>query len=98
MILFESFSAGAMALFTTFCAVLILVGLYTYTIWPLTEWDLVNVHLGRYSTYITGALLSIFLVPSIVAFWFLSGAAWGKKRATAPHIAPRASGRPRQDR
>jgi H+/Cl- antiporter ClcA len=97
MILFESFSAGAMALFIAFCAVLILVGLYTYTIWPLTEWDLVNVHMGRYSTYITGALLGIFLIPSIVSFWFLSGAAWSNRRTPQP--TPRSSSpRPRPSR
>ena len=49
MLLFESLSAGVMALFVGFVAVLAVVGIYVIIVWPLTFWDLGNLGLERYA-------------------------------------------------
>ncbi len=42
MLVFESLSAGVMALLVGLLAVMVIVGVYVIVVWPLTFWDLTN--------------------------------------------------------
>ena len=79
MVLYESLSVGITAILVLVGVALLAVGLYVLVIWPLTEWDLVNVHLGAYQPTLRFFLVVIFMVASLVGFWFISGVAWGSK-------------------
>jgi hypothetical protein len=79
MILFESLSVGITAILVIVGAALLAVGLYVQLIWPLTEWDMTDIHLGAYRPTVKFCLIVIFMVGSLVGFWFISGAAWGAK-------------------
>jgi hypothetical protein len=76
MILFESLGFGMLAILIALSVVLLAVGLYVQVIWPLTDWDLVNVSLEPYQSLVSTVLLSIFAFGSGLGFWFVSGAAW----------------------
>src|SRR5437868_15059658 len=76
MMLFESLCVGITAIMVIFGVVLLGVCLYVQVIWPLTEWDMVNVHLGAYKPTIKFFLIVIFMAASLIGFWFLSGMAW----------------------
>ena len=89
MLLFESLSAGIVAVVVGLSAVLILVGLYVIIVWPLTFWDLANLGLERYSSWVNIVLWSVFAGGSLGGYWCFSGIAFkGKARITArPGIA-----------
>ena len=76
MILFASLGFGITSILVIFGVVLLAVCLYVQVIWPLTEWDMVNIHLGSYKPTIEFFLIVIFITASLVGFWFLSGMAW----------------------
>jgi hypothetical protein len=76
MLVFESLSAGAVAVFLALMAVLILVGIYSYFIWSFTHWDLDSVGNSSWWKY---ALLLIFVAGSAAGFWCFSGAAFRGK-------------------
>lgn len=78
MLVFESLSAGGIAVFVTIVAVLVLVGIYSYFIWPFTYWDLGNLRLdsGPWWQYALGV---IFVTGSAIGFWCFSGAAFRGK-------------------
>jgi hypothetical protein len=76
MLLFESFSAGVIALGFGFAAVLVVVGLYVILVWPLTFWDLANYGLEKYAWWAKAALWSVFAAGSLVGYWCFSGAAF----------------------
>ena len=76
MVLFESFGFGMLAILITLSVVLLAVGIYVQVIWPLTDWDLVNVSLTPYGSLASTILLAIFAFGSGLGFWFVSGAAW----------------------
>jgi uncharacterized membrane protein len=83
MLLFESLSAGVMAIFVGFVAVLAVVGVYLIVVWPLTFWDLANLGLEKYGSWGKPILWSVFAGGSLAGFWCFSGAAFKQKRRTA---------------
>jgi len=84
MLLFESLSAGVMAVGVGFAAVLIVVGVYTTIVWPLTFWDLANLGLEKYGAWINTVLWSVFAGGSLAGYWCFSGAAFkNRRKATA---------------
>jgi hypothetical protein len=99
MILFESLSVGITAIMVVFGVALLGVCLYVQVIWPLTEWDMVNVHLGSYLPTVKFFLIVIFMAASLVGFWFISGLAWNsvqeRRRLNSPP-APRPRSRVRK--
>ena len=80
MLLFESFSAGVMAIFAGFVSVTVVVGLYVIVVWPLTFWDLANLRLERFNSWIHPILWSVFGVGSLVGFLCFSGLAFNLRR------------------
>jgi hypothetical protein len=93
MLVFESFSAGAMALLAGMGLVMAVVGLYVIVVWPLTYWDLSNLELEKYSGWAETALWSVFAGGSLAGFWCFSGAAFkGKAKAKAATAAVRSAG------
>ncbi|MBZ5721482.1 MAG: hypothetical protein LAO03_13975 [Acidobacteriia bacterium] len=89
MIVFESLSVGITAILVIVGVALLAVGVYVQVIWPLTEWDLTDLHLGAYRPTVHFFLLVIFMVGSLVGFWFISGAAWGSKPERSRSPQPR---------
>jgi hypothetical protein len=94
MLLFESCSAGALALGVGIGAVMLAVSLYAVFVWPLTFWDLTNLGLEKYGEYGTTALWSIFAGGTLAGYWCFSGAAFKNRRKTSP----KPTTRPRQAR
>lgn len=76
MLIFESLSAGGIAVLLAMAATLVLVGIYTYFVWTFTNWDLAGVKLEKFGSY---ALLSIFALGTGAGFWCFSGAAFREK-------------------
>lgn len=90
MLVFESASAGIMALFAGFIAVTVVVGIYVIVVWPLTFWDLGNLHLERYSSWVAPGLWSVFGGGTLAGFLCFSGLIFGssKRRAVTVSAAP----------
>ena len=82
MLLFESLSAGVMAIFVGFVGVLLVVGVYVMIVWPLTFWDLANLHLERYQSWAQTVLWSIFGGGTLAGYWCFSGQAFKNKSKT----------------
>jgi hypothetical protein len=80
MLVFESLSAGVMAVFVGFAAVLVVVGIYVLIVWPLTFWDLADPGLEKYASWIQTALWSVFAGGTAAGFWCFSGAAFKNNR------------------
>lgn len=80
MLIFESLSAGGIAVFLTFVVILILAGIYGLVVWPLTHWDLAHMDGG---TWWEWALALIFVAGTTAGFWVFSGEAF-KSRARQP--------------
>jgi hypothetical protein len=80
MLVFESLSAGVMALLMLMMALIILVGVYVIIVWPLTLWDLSHTGLEKYSSCANTALWSVFAGGSLAGFWCFSGAAFKDKK------------------
>jgi hypothetical protein len=76
MLLFESLSAGALALGMGIVAVLLAVGVYGLFVWPLTYWDMAHLGLEKYSSWGNTVLWSIFAGGSMAGYWCFSGAAF----------------------
>jgi hypothetical protein len=64
MLVFESLSAGVMALAFGMGLVLTLVGIYCVIVWPLTFWDLGNLGLEEYASWTSTVLWSSAVMPS----------------------------------
>ncbi len=97
MLLFESLSAGVLAVGVGLAAVLTVVGLYVVLVWPLTFWDLANLGLERYASWTDTILWSVFAGGSLAGYWCFSGAAFNAKpKAKVPVQAVRTPGRPRR--
>jgi hypothetical protein len=79
MLIFESLSAGVMAVGAGFAAVLVVVGVYVVIVWPLTFWDLANLGLEKYGSWADTVLWSIFAGGSLAGYWCFSGAAFKSK-------------------
>jgi hypothetical protein len=85
MLLFESLSAGVMAIFAGFVLVTIVVGFYVIIIWPLTFWDLANLRLEKYTSWIHPVIWSVFACGSLAGYWCFGGAAFkSRQKARAP--------------
>jgi hypothetical protein len=83
MLIFESMSAGVMALLVLMMALMVLVGVYVIIVWPLTMWDLPVKNLDGYSSWVNLVLWSVFAGGSLAGLWCFSGAAFkDKKKAT----------------
>jgi len=80
MLVFESLSAGVMAVFVGFAVVLSVVGMYVTIVWPLTFWDLANAGLEKYADWVQTALWSLFAGGTAAGFWCFSGAAFKNNR------------------
>lgn len=94
MLLFESLSAGVMAVTAGLAAVLVVVGLYVVVVWPLTFWDLANLGLEKYGSWVNTVLWSVFAGGSLAGYWCFSGAAF-KNKPTRKTSAARVN-RPRR--
>ena len=81
MLVFESLSAGVMAVLVGLLAVMVIVGVYVIVIWPLTFWDLTNSGLEKYGAWVNTVLWSVFAGGSLAGFWLFSGAAFKTKPA-----------------
>ena len=79
MLLFESLSAGVMAVTVGLAGVMLVVGVYVIIVWPLTFWDLANLGLEQYSGWTNTVLWSIFAGGSLAGYWCFSGAAFKAK-------------------
>jgi hypothetical protein len=79
MLLFESLSAGVMALAFGLGLVLALLGIYAVIVWPLTFWDLGNLGLEQYASWTNTVLWSVFAGGSLAGFWVFSGYAFKSK-------------------
>jgi hypothetical protein len=79
MLLFESLSAGVMAVAVGMAAVMIVVGVYVIIVWPLTFWDLASFGGVNYRSWADTILWSIFAGGSLAGFWCFSGAAFKNK-------------------
>jgi hypothetical protein len=80
MLLLESLSVGVLAIFLLFFITMVVVGVYAIVIWPLTFWDLANLGLEKYGSWINTILWSVFAGGSLAGFWCLSGAAFKTRR------------------
>lgn len=78
MVLLESLGVGVFMVILLVAAVLFLTGIYVQVIWPLTDWDLVNVHLEQYESTIELVLVSVFCFGFFAGYYTISGAAWKK--------------------
>ena len=92
LVLLESLGVGVMFVILLMAAVLFLTGVYVQVIWPLTDWDLVNVSLEQYQSSIELVLVTVFTFGFFAGYYFISGAAWKKikPRQEAPRkpVAP----------
>jgi len=86
MLMFESFSAGIMAIAVGFAAVLLVVGVYAIVVWPLTFLDFANVSAEAFNSWARTVLWSIFAGGSLAGYWCFSGTAFKdrRKRTTNP--------------
>jgi len=84
MLLFESLSAGVLAIFVGLAAVLGIVSLYAIIVWPLTFWDLANLGLERFSSWVNPILWTVFLAGSFAGYFLFSGTAFKNPVKTRP--------------
>ena len=85
MLLFESLSAGVLAVGVGMTVVLSVVGVYVLIVWPLTFWDLANLGSESYNSWANTILWSVFAGGTLAGYWCFSGAAFKKKtRSKAP--------------
>jgi hypothetical protein len=90
MLLFESLSAGIMAVTVGLVAVMLVVGVYVIIVWPLTFWDLANLGLDQYAGWTNIVLWSVFAGGSLGGYWCFSGAAFkAKSKVGVPARASR---------
>jgi len=85
MLLFESLSAGVMAVVAGLAAVMAVVGVYVIIVWPLTFWDLANLGLEQYASWVDTILWSVFAGGSLAGYWCFSGNAF-----KGPKVRPQA--------
>lgn len=79
MLMFESMSAGVLAIFVGFVAVLTVVGVYVVIVWPLTFWDLANIGLEKLAPWVNTVLWSVFAGGTLAGYWCFSGLAFKSK-------------------
>ena len=79
VLVFESLSVGVMVVLFVMLAVMLLVGVYTTVVWPLTFWDLTDSGLEKYGSWVKTVLWSLFAGGSLAGYWCISGAAFKQK-------------------
>lgn len=84
MLVFESLSAGVLAIFVVFALVLVVTGVYLIVVWPLTFWDLANLGLEKVGPWIDTILWSLFAGGSLAGGYVFSGAAFKSKQKARP--------------
>ena len=85
MLLFECMSAGVLAIFVGFIAVLCVVGVYVIIVWPLTFWDLNSVGIEKLFPWVNTVLWSVFAGGTLAGYWCFSGHAFkAKPKARIP--------------
>jgi hypothetical protein len=89
MLLFESCSAGVLALGMGIASVMLVVSVYAIFVWPLTFWDLANLGLEKYAEYGNTALWSIFAGGTLAGYWCFSGEAFKNRHKAPPKSAVR---------
>jgi hypothetical protein len=87
MLMFESVSAGVMAVVAGLACVMLVVGVFVVIVWPLTFWDLANLGLEKYASWTDTILWSVFAGGSLAGYWCFSGAAF-KNRAKGKVSSP----------
>ena len=95
MLLFESAGAGVLAIFIGFMAVSTVVGIYVILVWPLTFWDLSNLHLERFSPWIEPVVWSVFAGGTLAGFLCFSGLIFGGAKPRAAPSIPASTARMR---
>jgi len=95
MLLFESLSAGVLAIAVGLGAVMLIVGVYAVIVWPLTFYDLANLGLEAYDSWANTVLWSIFAGGTLAGYWCFSGAAFKEKPKRKPTTPVRPT-RPRR--
>jgi hypothetical protein len=95
MLIFESLSAGGIAVLLALVLALVLVGFYTGVVWPLTQWDLAHINQEKYLGLCQWTLWLIFAAGSGAGFWYFSGAAFQEKRVPGPNPTQPKIARPR---
>ena len=88
MLLFESVSAGFLAVVVGLAAVMGVVGVYAIIVWPLTFWDLANLGLEQYASWTDTVLWSVFAGGSLAGYWCFSGAAFKNRPKTRVPVQP----------
>jgi hypothetical protein len=78
LVLLESLGVGIFLVILLLAAVLLVIGLYVQVVWPLTDWDLVNVSLEQYQSLIELVLVTVFTFGFFGGYYCISGAAWKK--------------------
>jgi hypothetical protein len=91
MLLFESCSAGVLALGMGIASVMLVVSLYAVFVWPLTFWDLANLGLEKYAEYGNTALWSLFAGGTLAGYWCFSGEAFKNRRKPVPKPSTRST-------
>jgi hypothetical protein len=88
MLMFESLSAGVVAVAVGMAAVLTVVGVYVVVVWPLTFWDLADPRFRKYDSVTDTILWSVFAGGSLAGYWCFSGAAFKDrpKRKATPRL------------
>lgn len=87
MLFFAGFSTGILALFAGFFAAIVIVGVYVGFVWPLTFWDLANLHLERFSSWTSTIVGSVFVGGFLAGCWAFSGAAFKGKPKTGGSVS-----------
>jgi hypothetical protein len=91
MLLFESLSAGVMAVGAGLALVMVIVGVYVIVVWPLTLWDLTHSGIEKYGSWTDTVLWSIFAGGSLAGYWCFSGAAFRSKSKRKAAVAAAAN-------
>lgn len=89
MLLFAGFSSGVVALVVGFGVLLTVVGVYTIVVWPLTFWDLANLHLEKYSSWTATVVGSIFAGGWLAGMCYFGGVLSRRKQSTVVYAAPK---------
>jgi hypothetical protein len=84
MLMFESCSAGVMAVAAGLGAVLLVVCFYCVIVWPLTFWDLADLGLEKYGSLVDTVLWSVFAGGALAGYWCFSGAAFKSQTKRKP--------------
>jgi hypothetical protein len=83
MLILESLSGGVLAVFILFAITLVVVSIYVVVVWPLTFWDLANVGLEKYGSWVNTIVWSVFGGGSLAGYWCFSGLAFKSKPRSA---------------